>query len=178
MHGAEKRGAPDEVNVGDIFAYKTKKGGKTAVKVADLLPDNPKQVDANFYDKNSKTGFKKNAQRATLSRLKYDKEIKDPASVVKDDSAAKADAGKKVKDSRMKQAATSLASDYEKLPDLLNALAKDIKKFYDLTLPQLGWVEFKKNYFLREQEILNLQVEKIEKSDLVLVKFFLSPKGQ
>jgi hypothetical protein len=61
---------------------------------------------------------------------------------------------------------------------IVNALAKDIKKFYDLTLPQLGWVEFKKNYFLREQEILNLQVEKIEKSDLVLVKFFLSPKGQ
>ena len=61
---------------------------------------------------------------------------------------------------------------------IVDVSAQDIRKFYNLTLPQLGWSQFKENYFLREKEILNLHIEKIEESGLISVKFFLSPKDQ
>jgi len=61
---------------------------------------------------------------------------------------------------------------------IVSASAKDIKRFYHLTLPQLGWAKFKKNYFLREKEILSLQIEKVGESGLISVKFFLSPQNQ
>ena len=61
---------------------------------------------------------------------------------------------------------------------IVDVSAQDIRKFYNLTLPQLGWSQFEENYFLREKEILNLHIEKIKESGLISVKFFLSPKDQ
>ena len=54
-----------------------------------------------------------------------------------------------------------------------------IREFYARTLPQLGWTQTGRDRFVREDEVLDVEVtpERPAQGELVSVHFYLAPKG-
>ena len=52
---------------------------------------------------------------------------------------------------------------------------QQVMSFYSETLPQLGWQEISKGYFLREDEVLKIEISNPKKEKILNVYFMLSP---
>ena len=56
-----------------------------------------------------------------------------------------------------------------------NVTRQQVISFYSETLPQLGWRETSKGYFLRENEVLKIEFSNPKKEKTLNVLFMLSP---